>query len=99
MPGCLHLARVERHGDSMQGLQPRFKALRHRQWTGLQHIDHGLEHCGSGAADKVLAQMDSVAEVDANKRGFASDMATQAIGGILDATQETLDFGALIKTS
>ncbi len=52
------------------------------------------EQYGSGAADRILAQMDSEAEIEANKRGVVSDIATQAIGGIADAAQETLDFGA-----
>ena len=37
------------------------------------------EKYGIGSAQRVLTQMDSEAEIDANKRGVVSDVATQVI--------------------
>ena len=49
---------------------------------------------GFGSANKVLQQMDTEADQAENKRGVVADVATQAIGGVADAAQEVLDFGA-----
>ena len=52
------------------------------------------ETYGFGMSRKVLQQLEHEDEIDKNKRGIVSDVALQAVGGVADAVQETLDFGA-----
>ena len=52
------------------------------------------ETYGIGMSTKVLQQMEQEEEIEKNKRGVVADVALQTIGGVADAVQETLDFGA-----
>ena len=52
------------------------------------------EQYGAGSASTILQQMEAEDAANQNKRGVVADTITQVGGGVLDAVQETIDFGA-----
>ena len=58
-----------------------------------KYRDYFEKTYGFGSASKVLQQLQEEKDEAENKRGVISDIGTQAVGGIADATQEVLDFG------
>ena len=59
-----------------------------------KYRDYFEKTYGFGSASKVLQQLQEEKNEAENKRGVVKDVAVQAAGGIADAAQETLDFGA-----